>query len=133
MSFSIRLLPAEVKSQDARRIGEIRIGAFVERFAVYPVAATVDDPEIGWRRELGRLVAGEATAALSTASNKVWIFYRFGREVRVHENLIVPGWEGALGPTGLIARVPLYRSVAEDGYAISEWTTTVDAVWRSLP
>jgi hypothetical protein len=128
MAFSIRLLPATIRGPDGQRLGEIRIETFTERFAVYPLAGTVNDVATGWSRELRRLIAGRTAVGLPTAPNMAWLLYRFGRKVLVHQSLIFPGWRGKLVSAGNITRVPPYRSASVDGQQISEWSTTIAAV-----
>ncbi|MDB5174301.1 MAG: CdiI N-terminal domain [Phycisphaerales bacterium] len=78
--------------------------------------------------ELQMLVSGAAAVGLLTAPNMAWLLYRFGDDVLIHQNLIVPGWDGELSPNGFITRVPHYCSEDDEGRQISEWATTVDAV-----
>ncbi len=40
--FAILLLPVSPSGPNGDRLGEIRVGSFTERFAVYPFAGSVD-------------------------------------------------------------------------------------------
>jgi len=82
-TFAIRLLPGNERTVDGIRIGEIRIGTFVERFAVYPIDGSVEDVAARWEGELRLLIDGAAAVGLPTASNMTWVLYRIGNEVLV--------------------------------------------------
>ncbi len=128
MLCSIRLLPTTVRGPDRQRLGEMRIGGFVEQFAVYPVAGTVEDVADRWNDELDYLVKGAQAIGLQTATNMAWVLYRVDQRVLVHQNLITPAWGGEVSPNGTIVRVPPYTSKSKDGRGVSEWTTTLEAV-----
>jgi hypothetical protein len=128
MAFAIHLLPGTIRGPDGQRLGEIRIGEFIERFDVYPIAGTVEDVAAAWLLALWRLVSGSSAVGLATASNMGWMFYRLGDEVLVHQNLFLPGSDGELDATGHVTRVPAYQRVSEDGSKISEWATSTAAI-----
>ena len=79
-TFTIRLLPAGEHEVEGDRIGEIRVGSFVERFAVYPFNGSVEDVAARWKDELRLLVDGASPVGLPTASNMTWVLYRVGNE-----------------------------------------------------
>ena len=128
MTFSIRVLADPPTGPHGNRLGEIRIGDFVERFAVRPLQGSHDDMAAAWLVELRRLAAGAAAVGLATSPGWLWVLYRFGDVVVVQQHLTVRDWEGKLSASGVLTRAPPYRSTSEDGERISEWQTTVAAV-----
>lgn len=126
--FSIRLLPATEGGHDGQRLGEIRVGPFVERFAVHPFAGDVDSIAARWSAALRSLLAGAAAVGLPTASSITWVLYRVGSKVLVQQMLMLPGIGPKLLPDGTVGHIPVHNEVDEDGQCISQWTTTVEAV-----
>lgn len=137
-TFAIRLLPETMLDLDGKRMGEIRIGGFVERFTVHPFLGSVEAVAALWLQELKELAAGAPAVGLPTASNMTWILYRRGARVKVHEMLMLHGFKGVprknrpKGPkllkSGRVTDIPAYRALSNDGERISEWSTTVAAV-----
>ena len=126
--FSIRLLPATECDPDGQRLGEIRIDSFVERFAIYPFAGSAESLAAGWFHELRLLVAGVPAVGLPTACNMTWVLYRFGSMVFVQQMLMLEGVGPKLSSSGKVEQIPAHHEVGEDGQAISQWTTTIEAV-----
>ena len=126
--FSIRLLPVAERGPDGQRLGEIRVGPFVERFAVYPFAGDVESVAARWSNSLRSLVGGAEAVGLPTASNMTWIMYRSGPQVFVQQMLMLPGAGPQLLPGGTVGHIPARRTENEDGQGISQWSTTVEAV-----
>ena len=127
-TFAIRLLPGNERTVDGIRIGEIRIGTFVERFAVYPIDGSVEDVAARWEGELRLLIDGASAVGLPTASNMTWVLYRIGNEVLVQQFLMLPGNGPRLARGGRVVDIPERTTVDEDGVRISEWATSVEAV-----
>jgi hypothetical protein len=127
-AFSIRLLPAGDRGPGGERAGEIRVGVFVERFAVYPFDGTEEAMADRWLDELRRLVDGAPAVGLPTATNATWVLYRSGGEVMVRQMLMSGGVGPTLAPGGRVTAIPARRAVDEDGRPVSEWSTTVEAV-----
>lgn len=126
--FSIRLLPATERGPDGQRLGEIRVGSFVERFAVYPFAGPVDSVAGRWSEELRSLLTGISAVGLPTASNMTWVLYRSGPKIIVQQMLMLSGVGPQLLQDGKVANIPPHTEVNEDGNRISQWATTVEAV-----
>lgn len=126
--FSIRLLPRDVRSPDGQRLGEICIGSFLERFAVYPLAGTEEGIAARWLDELRLLISGTPAVGLPTASNMAWVLYRSGSEVRVRQMLMLSGVGPKLARSGKVTHIPAYAAFNADGERSSEWSTTVEAI-----
>jgi hypothetical protein len=127
-AFSIRLLPADERGPDGQRVGEICVGEFSERFAVYAFDGTAEAVAARWRDQLRLLVDGASAVGLPTASNMTWLLYRVGKAVLVRQMLMLPGVGPKLAQGGSVVDIPECTTVTEDGDRISEWTTTVEAV-----
>jgi hypothetical protein len=127
MSFSIRLIPHDVQGSNKTRLGEIRVGDFVERFAVHPFLRPIEHVAARWRNELRALVAGQDAIGLPTASNMAWILYRIDQKVFVHQMLMLPGQGPRMSRTKKVIRIPSY-SPQTTGGRVSEWATTIEAV-----
>lgn len=127
-TFSILLLPAPVRTVDGRRVGEIRIGGFVERFAVFPFKGTAVAVARRWEGQLRALLDGAPAVGLPTASNMAWILYCVGPEVRVQQILLLPGDGPHLAPDGGVERIPPREIANAQGEAISEWAITLNAI-----
>ena len=130
--FSIRLFPPDVRTSDGQRLGEIRVGLFTERFAVYPFSGTAGAVAAAWPDDLRRLLAGDVAVGLPTAIHMTWVLYRVGADVRVQQMLTMPGVGPTLTELGRVTNIPAYRSVNEDGERLSEWSTTVHAIREFL-
>lgn len=127
-SFSIRLLPADQRGPDGQRVGEICVGTFAERFAVYPFDGTAEAVAARWSGELRRLLEGAVAVGLPTAPNMAWVLYRSDREVIVQQMLMLPAVGPKLAQGGRVVDIPERTTVNEDGDRISEWMTTIEAV-----
>jgi hypothetical protein len=126
--FTIRLLPGNKQKVDSNRIGEIRVGSFVERFAVYPFDGSVEEVAARWKGELRLLIDGASAVGLPTASNMSWVLYRVGNEVFVRQMLMLPGVGPKLVRGGRVVDIPERTTVNVDGDHVSEWATTIEAV-----
>ena len=115
------------------RPGPRRVGAFVERFAVYPFAGTPEAVAARWSDELLRLLEGADAVGLPTASNMAWVLYRSGREVIVQQMLMLPGVGPTLSPGGQVGDIPAHTAVSDDGQALSQWARPSKPLLRSWP
>src|SRR5690242_19740301 len=122
-TFSIRLLPTS-----EQEVGEICVGAFCERFAVYPFQGSVEDVAARWTDELRLLIGGASAIGLPTAPNMTWVLYRVGDEVLVRQMLMLPGVGPKLAHGGRVIDIPERTTVDEDGGRVSEWATTIKAI-----
>jgi hypothetical protein len=127
-SFSIRLLPASQLGPDKQRLGEIRVGSFVERFAVYPFAGPVEQIADRWLEELRALLTSVSMVGLPTASNMAWVLYLVDTKIIVQQTLMLPGVGPRISPDGKVEGIPPHRDLNEDGDRISQWLTTAAAV-----
>lgn len=136
--FAIHLLPETMLDLEGRRMGEIRVGSFVERFTVFPFLGSVEAVAALWTQELNELAAGASAVGLPTASNMTWILYRRGASIKVHQMLLLRGCKGLprktrpSGPkllkSGRVTSIPPYRAIDDEGHRISEWSTTLAAI-----
>ena len=127
-TFTIRLLPGNEHTVEGNRIGEIRVGSFVERFPVYPFDGSAEDVAARWKGELRLLIDGASAVGLPTASNMTWVLYRAGNEVLVRQMLMLPGVGPRLARGGKVVDIPERTAVNEDGDRISEWAASIEAV-----
>lgn len=127
-TFSIRLLPATERSADGIRLGEIRVGSFVEQFEVYPFAGDVESVAARWSDALRSLLGGTESVGLPIASNMTWVLYRSGSKVFVQQMLMAAGVGPQLLPDGTVGHIHAHEDIDEDGQCISQWATTVDAI-----
>lgn len=100
----------------------------MERFAVHPFDGTAEAVAARWPGELRRLLGGAVAVGLPTASNMAWVLYRLGREVIVQQMLMLPGVGPTLAPGGRVSDIPAHTAVSEDGQALSQWATSIEAV-----
>lgn len=126
--FSIRLLPVTERCPDGQPLGEIRVGSFVERFAIYPFAGDVESMAARWSDGLRSLLGGATAVGLPTACNMTWVLYRSGSNVFVQQMLMLPGIGPQLLPDGTVGQIPPHAEFNEDGQRISQWDTTIEAV-----
>jgi CdiI N-terminal domain len=111
--FSIRRLPPTVRGIDGEQLGEVTVGDFVERFAIWPSSA----PD--WKAELQRLIDGAPVVALIHDPRFAWVVYREGDACFVQQRLSLDGRFDGLLPR---------KTVMEDGDPISEWATSIEEI-----
>jgi hypothetical protein len=119
--FAIQLLPLTRVGLDGQRLGEIVVGDFRETFACH--SADFGELEHGWRELLRALVEGEPAVVLRHDPRFAWIVYREGADCYVQQRLSVDGTFADILP-GV--------TTSEDGHAVSEWATSLDAVRQFL-
>src|SRR5687768_8799380 len=112
--FSIRLLPTDERGPDGQRVGEICVGEFVERFAVYGFDGTAEAVAARWKDELRVLVNGASAVGLPTAANMTWLLYRVGETVLVRQVLMLPRVGPKLAQGGKVVDIPDRMTVNED-------------------
>jgi hypothetical protein len=124
LMFSIRVLPATESDVDSQRLGEISIGEFTERFACYPVGASVDELDRLWRVELRKLVEGVTAVALTHDPRFAWVIYREGKNCFIQQ---------VFSPDGdFFGHLASRITVTENGHRVSEWNTDVSAIAQFL-
>ena len=120
----------------------IVLGDFVEDSELDLTDWTVEDYVRQWREALLMLVENDdAKVILMTwgshpESGRVrrgWRLHRSGINVRVQENIYVPGDHHLfVDKMGAVVDGEAMESMTEDGYRISEWGTTVESIRRFL-
>lgn len=123
--FEIRLLPNSELGPSGQRLGQIRIGNFVEKFACceFEEGGSVESLRNHWREELQSLVDGATTAALRHDPRFAWILYRYGNVCFVRQCFLI---DGLLNP------IPSRDTHSDDGCRISEWETSLEAIIEFL-
>ena len=121
--FAIHLLPPSELGGDGERLGQITVGGFSERFAVYPAGGnSVRSMPARWRKQLKRLVEGEERAvALVHDPRFAWIIYRVGNRCCIQQQFSLNGDFADISPR---------RTHTDEGQRISEWSTTLAQVAR---
>lgn len=127
-TFAIRLLPSTDRSPDDEPLGEICVGSFIERFAIYPFLGDAEMMALRWSEALRALLSGAAAVGLPTACNMTWVLYRSGSQVFVQQMLMLPGIGPQLLADGTVGDIPPHHEISEEGQRISQWATTLDAV-----
>lgn len=135
--------------------GEIRIGAFRERFVSRVVSWSAEQYERQWESALRKIVTGSTPAALITdyvepnlsSGNSLWwwilyregdlvyiqnqlcILYRKGDSVYMQDQLVSSGpLDLPFSPQRPWESIKERKIVAAEGSKISEWATTVESI-----
>jgi hypothetical protein len=122
-------------------VGTIVLGSYRETFESPLHMWRRGGYERHWALAVRRLVDGAETTALITelydpvTANfiKWWPAYRFGEEVRFHNQLLFMESLGSpLDPADVYRHVPPYAQTNEDGDRISEWSVPLASLQRFL-
>jgi hypothetical protein len=129
-AFALRLMPPNSDLLQDEGLGRIVIGDFVEDFitAPFPGCNDVRLLPAQWSQEIRKLIDGASVVALRWEPARAWVLYREGDRVFVHDILLVHEGGGLLDSSGQIRALPPRTTISVDGYAVSEWTTTVAAL-----
>lgn len=139
--FDIRFELSQDANSEEVAVGTIVLGSFRETFESPLHVWSREDYESHWSQSLERLFEGAGSTVLitemyePTTANfiKWWPAYRFGAEVRFHNQLLIlAGMQPPFDLDDLFGQLPPYEQTNEDGDRLSEWSIGIDALREFL-
>ena len=132
--FAIEFDSVQPREVENIATGSITLGSYRETFEAPLHVWRRQDYESHWREAVHRILGGAPSTALITelydpiSANfiKWWPAYRFGGEIRFHNQLLLMAdLHGPFDLSEVYRHIGPYEQLTEDGEQISEWAVPV--------